>query len=255
MTKKFGGYMDKTLPTKRDLIESYDERLKSLTNAISQVAQMGARTDQQLQQRLIGLSTMLGDVATDLRALLRVLESTGFSTKDHEAMVEKIQIEDFEAAVAMEDSGKNLINMEGPSSLGQYIVIKMEAFQPDTIVVHPVDPKAEGAVPTILPNPLKGEKIEQFSKLRSRVQIGSGNLHPLLESELVGLKVGELKEFDFVMPEQLPDKAFAGKVVKFKVEVLDLKQETPPAIKVEAPAPTVEVAQPVLESTEEVKTE
>jgi hypothetical protein len=228
MTKRFvGGQMQKGLPTKRDLIDSYDERLKSLATAISQVAQIGARSDQQIQQNLMGLSSMLGDVATDFRALLKMLEAEGLSIADHEKMVEKIQIEDFEMAVKMEDAGKSLIPVEGASSLGQYIVVKMEAFQPDT-----------------------GAKLEKFSKLRSRVQIGSGDIHPVMEQELVGLKVGDTKEFTFKMPEQLPDKEFAGKDVKFKVEVIDLKQE-PLKPTVEAPLPDVT---PVQENVEVVKT-
>ena len=229
MTKRFvGGQMQKSLPTKRDLIESYDERLKSLATAISQVAQISARTQQQIQQQVMGLSTMLGDVATDFRALLRILEAGGLSMVDHAAMVNKIQIEDFEAAVAMEDKGKDLTAVDGASSLGHFITVKMQAMNPDT-----------------------GETIEKFSKLRSRVQIGSGNLHPVIEQELVGLKVGETKEFNFTMPEQLPDKEYANKPVKFKVEVIDLKQE-PPKPAVESTTPPDLTLVP--ENTEEVKT-
>jgi hypothetical protein len=229
MTKRFG-FREKSLPTKNELIQSYDERLKQLAGAISQVAQIGARTDQQLQQRLVGLSTLLGDVSTDLRAMQRLLEASGVvASAAHQEMVSKIQIEDFDLAVKMEDESRKLVPATGSTALGSFTVIKMDVFQPDSFVVESVANVIEGQPPVTekIPNPKAGEKIERFCKLRSRVQIGSGDLHPVIERELIGLKVGDVKEFDFTMPAQIPDKEFAGKSVKFKVEVIDIKQEPP----------------------------
>jgi FKBP-type peptidyl-prolyl cis-trans isomerase 2 len=110
----------------------------------------------------------------------------------------------------------------------------MDVFEPDSLVIQSVS----GAIGSVLdgqpapatekiPNPKAGEKIDRFCKLRSRIQLGSGELNPVIEKELVGLNVGDVKEFEFTMPTQIPDKEFAGKNVKFKVEVLDIKQEQP----------------------------
>ncbi len=48
--------------------------------------------------------------------------------------------------------------------------------------------------------------------------------------QIMGTKKGETKEFEIQMPKDLPDKDVAGKKVKFKVEILNIKKIIKPKI-------------------------
>ena len=53
---------------------------------------------------------------------------------------------------------------------------------------------------------------------------------PGFAEELVGIKVGEEREFSLKMPDTFPDKTKAGKDVHFKVEVNDVRREKLPEL-------------------------
>ncbi|MDR1759443.1 MAG: trigger factor [Fibrobacter sp.] len=53
---------------------------------------------------------------------------------------------------------------------------------------------------------------------------------PGFDQGLVGVSKGDIKEIDFVYPEDHRDEAYRGKTAKFKVEITDVREVTPPAM-------------------------
>lgn len=60
--------------------------------------------------------------------------------------------------------------------------------------------------------------------------IGETKMVDGFAEKILGAKKGETKEFEIIMPKDLPDKDIAGKKVDFKVEVLNLKKIIKPKI-------------------------
>jgi len=76
-----------------------------------------------------------------------------------------------------------------------------------------------------------GVKIEGGESRNHPLVIGSGKFVPGFEDELIGMRKGDVKEFDIIFPENYHKKELAGKNVSFKVEMklvqrVDLPQLT-----------------------------
>lgn len=72
-----------------------------------------------------------------------------------------------------------------------------------------------------------GKPVEYHNKL---LKVGAGLIYEKIDSELVGMKEGETKSIDITFPEDLPDKAFAGKECNYKITVKGLRMEVLPEI-------------------------
>jgi trigger factor len=75
---------------------------------------------------------------------------------------------------------------------------------------------------------VKGEEIKDAGASDFRVQVGGGQLLPVIEEALVGLKVGDLKEVEVPMPANHPHKKLRGQTAKFKITVKALKERVLP---------------------------
>jgi|GEM_PF-2689250 len=62
------------------------------------------------------------------------------------------------------------------------------------------------------------------------IEIGNSNFPELLENELIGLCKNDEKTFEIKMPEDTNDKNLAGKIVRFKVNVLGVKERILPKL-------------------------
>lgn len=80
----------------------------------------------------------------------------------------------------------------------------------------------EGSVAGV---PLKDGTQENFS-----LQIGSGTLPEPLETALIGKVKGDLVDLEVPYPDDFQNKDVAGKSVRFKVDVLEVKKKVLPAI-------------------------
>ncbi|MBN2419091.1 MAG: trigger factor [Deltaproteobacteria bacterium] len=81
---------------------------------------------------------------------------------------------------------------------GDYAIINYQGFEGDEAVT--------------------GMKAENYS-----LSIGAGNFYPGFEDELIGVKKGENKEITIDFKEDYVNPRLAGKSIKFKVEVTDIK--------------------------------
>ena len=68
-----------------------------------------------------------------------------------------------------------------------------------------------------------GKALDSMKADNYLLEIGSGQFIPGFETELVGLKKGDTKEFNIKFPEDYRSKDVAGKEATFKVEVKALK--------------------------------
>ncbi len=72
-----------------------------------------------------------------------------------------------------------------------------------------------------------GKDIPEEKEFRSLLGESST---PGFDQGLVGVSKGDIKEVDFVYPEDHRDEAYRGKTAKFKVEITDVREVTPPAM-------------------------
>ena len=68
-------------------------------------------------------------------------------------------------------------------------------------------------------------KVEDYP-----VEIGSGNMIPGFDEELIGLKTGASKTFKIIFPEEYGKKELAGKEAEFDIEVTKIETPTLPEI-------------------------
>lgn len=77
---------------------------------------------------------------------------------------------------------------------------------------------------------IRGAKIEQLSSKNHPMILGETKLIPGFEEKLIDLRVGERREFELILPKELPDKFLAGQKVKFKVKMLRVQERKLPKI-------------------------
>lgn len=80
------------------------------------------------------------------------------------------------------------------------------------------------------------EGIKGLNSGNIEIVIGSGMLLPVVERELIGMKVKQEGRFEITFPEFYPKVDFRNKEGFFKVKILDIKRSRPPLI-VEADLP------------------
>lgn len=71
---------------------------------------------------------------------------------------------------------------------------------------------------------LKGVKLDKLCSKNHPLILGEGNLIPGFEDHILGLNMGESKEFEIMFPKDYHDKDVADKKVKFKVTLVDAKE-------------------------------
>jgi trigger factor len=77
---------------------------------------------------------------------------------------------------------------------------------------------------------LDGQPFNGSSASDAQVEIGSGRSFAGFDDQLVGLQVGDEREFDLAMPEEHPDETLRGKTVHFKVKLVALKKRELPEL-------------------------
>jgi trigger factor len=77
---------------------------------------------------------------------------------------------------------------------------------------------------------IDGEPFEGGSADRLPLVIGEGGMVPGWEEQLVGMAIGETKEFDVTFPDDYRVEGLRGKVAQFSVELLDLRDRVLPEL-------------------------
>ncbi len=74
------------------------------------------------------------------------------------------------------------------------------------------------------------EHINQGKEIKDKFVLGDGGFQPGFEDNMVGMNVGDKKEFVSRFPDNHPDKSLAGKDATFKVELVSVQKMELPEI-------------------------
>ncbi|MGD8986115.1 MAG: trigger factor [Desulfobacteraceae bacterium] len=75
-----------------------------------------------------------------------------------------------------------------------------------------------------------GKALEGIKNSNFLVRVGGNDFHPDFEKALIGLKKGEMSEFNVDFEEDYSQAKLAGKNVRFKVKVIDIKEMNLPEL-------------------------
>ena len=75
-----------------------------------------------------------------------------------------------------------------------------------------------------------GKALEGIKNSNFLIRVGSNDFHPDFEKALIGLKKGETSEFNVDFEDHYSQAKLAGKSVKFKVKVIDIKEMNLPEL-------------------------
>lgn len=70
---------------------------------------------------------------------------------------------------------------------------------------------------------IKGAKLDKLSSQKMPLIVGEIKFIPGFEEKLMGMKKGEKKEFELVLPKDGVDDGLKGQIVKFKIKLNELK--------------------------------
>jgi len=77
---------------------------------------------------------------------------------------------------------------------------------------------------------IKNVKIDKLTSNNLPIVLGETKLIEGFEEKLIGIKKGEVRDFELKVQKDFPDTQIAGKVAKFKVECLEVKEIVLPKI-------------------------
>ncbi|OQA51933.1 MAG: Trigger factor [candidate division WS2 bacterium ADurb.Bin280] len=77
---------------------------------------------------------------------------------------------------------------------------------------------------------IKNVKLDKLTSNNLPIVLGETKLIDGFEEKLIGIKKGEVRDFDLKVQKDFPDKEVAGKTAKFKVECLEIKEIVLPKI-------------------------
>jgi trigger factor len=75
-----------------------------------------------------------------------------------------------------------------------------------------------------------GKALEGIKNSNFLVRVGANDFHPDFEKALIGLKKGDMSEFNVDFEEDYSQPKLAGKNVRFKVKVIDIKEMNLPEL-------------------------
>jgi trigger factor len=77
---------------------------------------------------------------------------------------------------------------------------------------------------------IDGKPFAGSSAREAQVEVGAGRTFGGFEDQLVGMQVGEERQFDIAMPEDHADESLRGKTVHFEVKLVALKRREVPEL-------------------------
>ena len=195
-----GGMKQRPTPTKQEMIKGLEAKVESIVKTLNQVLMINAQSNARIMGTLQEMKQQLEVI--DYRSLSTadlVVKKEIFTKDEHASHSDTLRVKDFKKASASDDVARKLqpLPKGTKSEKGHVMTIRLWATDKET-----------------------NEEIEKLSLLRSKIDLGAGVLSSL-EDNLVGLQVGETKEFEAKLGQEFQE--FKDKDVKFKVTVFDLK--------------------------------
>lgn len=86
---------------------------------------------------------------------------------------------------------------------------------------------------TVTAKDMQGEEVAALAMTEQRYRMGAGQLPEVFDAEVLGMKKGETKEFNLVIPVDKPGSLAAdlgGKEITFNVECVAVKKEVKPEV-------------------------
>jgi trigger factor len=123
--------------------------------------------------------------------------------------------------------------LEVPSVTDEDVETVISELRDGQATLRPVDGRAaqQGDVAAVkFAGTIDGEPFEGGSADRLPLVIGEGRMVPGWEEQLVGMAIGETKEFDVTFPDDYRVEGLRGKVAHFSVELLDLRDRILPEL-------------------------
>lgn len=170
-------------PKKPTTAKAMKERLEHLEGLFQMlVTQVGNQL-----QMLQGEVKLQGDNIhkIDIRSLatLRLLQKgSEFTDAAHDELAAEINLEVFEDLSLKEDEELNLVSIDTPADVGHHVVMQIDVYAPDE-------------------SGNRGEKIDNLSVIRSKVQLGNGQFPQEIETEVMGMSPRTSKEFKITIPK------------------------------------------------------
>jgi hypothetical protein len=204
------GFKSPKTPTTAKAMKKRMEMLEQVMRR--SVYQIGLQL-QRLQDEIMSINQTLRKIDCRSLATLRMLEQgEEFTVEAHDRVANEINTEIFEKLSEEEDAQLGLVSIDEPCANGHRIVMQLAAYQSDE-------------------SGKRGDKIDELSLHRSKIQLGAGEFPEVIESEIVGMEPDTTREFTVTMPAGLfPD--YADKQVTYEVNLLQVlaqqEQETAP---------------------------
>ncbi len=150
----------------------------------------------------------------DWKEKLKVKSGSSASPEAKKLKMEEVKVEEKEVEDALLTLRKKFAKLEDKKPLGKSGV-RSEKGDWVNIDIDIADSDKEK---------FPKEKIKKFQSKGFGIVIGEASFIPGFEEELVGLEKDSEKEFDITFPANYIDKEIAGKKVKFKIKVNEIKK-------------------------------
>jgi len=220
-----GGQFNKKTMTKQELINYLKRRIENLEAVTG-----GLKRDLVLMNAEVRMNTnhIQGVEYRSLATLKLLLKGKVFTEEVHVNMYENLQIEHHDIMSAADDERTGLVDVAELREIkvGDTVTMRLDSFHPDMIKEFSSQgEKGSKELPVLKPHPNAGKLSETFSILRSKIIIGRGEPHPLIEDKVIGMKLREVKEFTLTSLPKEFGTALSGQDLKFRVEITSHKEQ------------------------------
>ena len=123
--------------------------------------------------------------------------------------------------------------LEAPATGDEDVETVIGELRDSQATLRPLDgePAAAGHMAAVkFTGTIDGEPFEGGSADRLPLVIGENRMIPGWEDQLVGMTVGETREFDITFPDDYRVEELRGKAAHFAVELLDLREKVLPEV-------------------------
>jgi hypothetical protein len=153
----------------KELVENKDSQqnqIQGLRQALIAVYQKLYQMDAAIQSGQRVSSAL--DFRT--RAMMALLEKTGITESEIKTQVEQLQVEQFNRDSEEDDKKRSLVPADGPAENGHFATTTINLYK-------------------------DGVEVENERIVRSKVELGKSELLPEVDAAVLGMSVGDTKEF------------------------------------------------------------
>lgn len=164
----------------------------------------------------------------------QIVPKSGWELKDGESFVFTANVEIF-PEIKLNDLKKISLSRTSAEVTDEDIEKSIESLRQSHAEVVPDEDRTSAAknedyVVITFAGTLGGESKDELKGENRLVQIGKRSYMEDFETQLIGMKKGETKEFDVTFPADFTDKLYAQKTVHFTVTLHEFKKQVLPEI-------------------------